>query len=495
MSFFLNKGLNQVAKVGEKFPADIFLPANTGRLNKRTTTGGSPFSYSSFNNSISLIDWINNAITTGDIATSPGVVTSVISTLVGTDLTTTVNGVSDTEDLSSLSAGGITVEDVFTSISTVNALSANRGRILYDNQTNIVSSLGTALGASTMGVYSGAILSDNDVQTTLNQELSDAIEAIPAETLTGIVENTGARTATYVDELGASTVLNYTKVAASAVNNRLGMDVTQSNETFTTGINVAGLTDVGNPSDDDMLLVYEDGTTTNKKVSADHFLPKNRAFAADTSVAPATSGEPTAAEIKTWNDGLGTPNLDTIIYYTGDDTSTNTPTYVFHSDRAGIITLISEPVVVGGGSATRNYLSSALDVITIDDGGSPIQILTSTDGVGNTTVTIPSGVEFFEMVFPSEVIGKTGADKSNITFDFLGARVYNQSVTTRRLPQVSYFNRVPEDFSSPIEKLGGAGAATGQNPQITYESPVTATEVGLIVDGIAESRWSISVKF
>lgn len=66
-----------------------------------------------------------------------------------------------------------------------------------------------------------------------------------------------------------------------------------------------------------------------------------RAHADDTSVAPATAGAPTAAEI----DVFATANslTDRIVFYTGDDVPTNPVTYVFHADKAGAVTLLNSP--------------------------------------------------------------------------------------------------------------------------------------------------------
>jgi hypothetical protein len=47
---------------------------------------------------------------------------------------------------------------------------------------SIYTAVGIAFGATDMGTYTGAILTDSTDQTTLNQELSDAIEAIQGGT-------------------------------------------------------------------------------------------------------------------------------------------------------------------------------------------------------------------------------------------------------------------------------------------------------------------------
>lgn len=88
----------------------------------------------------------------------------------------------------------------------------------------------------------------------------------------------------------------------------------------------------------------------------------DRLFADNATVAPATAGEPTVAEITTF---AGT-NTDTIIYYTGTNTSTDTPTYVYHIDNSGTVTQLESPTT--GGSDIFAQLSSwttnnSLDVV------------------------------------------------------------------------------------------------------------------------------------
>ena len=140
--YFLNStGVNQVGSVENTLPEDILLPANINRLSKRTDNSGKKLFNDTINNSISLKDWVSNLINSGDIEIE-GTVQNVDVDLTGNILTVSVNGISDNEDLSSLSGSSIIVEDVFTSTSIVNALSANRGRILFDNQSNILTSLG-----------------------------------------------------------------------------------------------------------------------------------------------------------------------------------------------------------------------------------------------------------------------------------------------------------------------------------------------------------------
>ena len=66
-----------------------------------------------------------------------------------------------------------------------------------------------------------------------------------------------------------------------------------------------------------------------------------RLFADDTSVAPATAGAPTVAEITAY---LATQTItDGLVYYTGTDLSGDPSTYVYWVDLNGAVTLIEEP--------------------------------------------------------------------------------------------------------------------------------------------------------
>jgi hypothetical protein len=89
---------------------------------------------------------------------------------------------------------------------------------------------------------------------------------------------------------------------------------------------------------------------------------KDRVFAPSNNVTVATAGQPTAAEIKTWNDALGAnKHLNAVIYYTGTTTATDNSTHVFHSDKSGNITLLERPasgaiteIAIVSGNATIN---------------------------------------------------------------------------------------------------------------------------------------------
>ncbi len=62
----------------------------------------------------------------------------------------------------------------------------------------------------------------------------------------------------------------------------------------------------------------------------DQYRGRPRLFVSETTVSPATPGAPLLSEIVT---AVGA-NRDTIVYYTGTNTSTDAPTYVYHVDRS-----------------------------------------------------------------------------------------------------------------------------------------------------------------
>ena len=69
----------------------------------------------------------------------------------------------------------------------------------------------------------------------------------------------------------------------------------------------------------------------------------DRIFVSNTSVNPSTPGTPTNSEISA-SVGL---LRDTIVYYNGTDLSTTNPTYVYHIDKSGNLTLLKSPDMGG----------------------------------------------------------------------------------------------------------------------------------------------------
>ncbi len=67
---------------------------------------------------------------------------------------------------------------------------------------------------------------------------------------------------------------------------------------------------------------------------------KSRVFMDDTTLAPTTAGNPTLAEVLVFANNLVPQYRDGIMYYTGNDSSTDTVEKVYHIDKVGNVTLI-----------------------------------------------------------------------------------------------------------------------------------------------------------
>ena len=81
-----------------------------------------------------------------------------------------------------------------------------------------------------------------------------------------------------------------------------------------------------------------------------------RAHITDTATAPALAATPTLAEAQA---AITTATLtDTIVYYTGDDLPTSSPTYVYHVDSAGTATVVLQPVT--GSANNRAHLTATV---------------------------------------------------------------------------------------------------------------------------------------
>ncbi len=102
----------------------------------------------------------------------------------------------------------------------------------------------------------------------------------------------------------------------------------------------------------------------------------NRLFADDTTVAPATAGQPTIAEITTFAGA----NTDTVIYYTGDDTSTNAPTHVFHIDGSGNVTLLNSGSLYDADGTLSGNRSVTLDGNTLTFDGDTANVSINNNG-------------------------------------------------------------------------------------------------------------------
>jgi hypothetical protein len=90
---------------------------------------------------------------------------------------------------------------------------------------------------------------------------------------------------------------------------------------------------------------------------------KDRSFADETTVAPATAGEPTLAEMTTFIGVL----RDTIVYYNGTDVDDSTVTHAYHVDAAGNVTQVQKPSAAGGVHFVGEYSSLAALTPSQDD--------------------------------------------------------------------------------------------------------------------------------
>ncbi len=114
---------------------------------------------------------------------------------------------------------------------------------------------------------------------------------------------------------------------------------------------------------------------------------KNRSFADNTTVAPAAAGAPTLAEITTFATNASV--TDTVLYYTGTDLSTDAPTYVYHVDNAGVVTLIEKPTVTSSTYITT--FNATTDWGTAGGGFYTITVPAATHGI-----TTPNSVDTWE---------------------------------------------------------------------------------------------------
>jgi len=86
----------------------------------------------------------------------------------------------------------------------------------------------------------------------------------------------------------------------------------------------------------------------------------DRQFASDTALSPAAAGTPTETEIEAWAD---TNNVyDCLAFYTGTDTSGDTPTYVWWIDVSGVATTLRSATsandLISDWTATTTYVAN-----------------------------------------------------------------------------------------------------------------------------------------
>lgn len=141
-----------------------------------------------------------------------------------------------------------------------------------------------------------------------------------------------------------------------------------------------------------------------------YYVSNDVSFADDTTVAPATTGSPTVAEITTFTTAGSI--TDSIVYYTGTDTSTDTPTHVYHVDASGSVTLLLEPAAVGVYSQT---FDATTDWGTAAGGYYTLTITQATHGLTATDplsaiVQEDDGTSWIAVQADSVTINKTTGD-------------------------------------------------------------------------------------
>lgn len=251
------------------------------------------------------------------------------------------------------------------------------GTALADNQTakalfqaietfleNVSTTLGVALTGTDLGTFTGNVITDNVDLLTALQEIETFIENIPTREQTVVADitardaQTGVETGdlTYVVDASADATVTlgaalyvwdgaaYAKVAEFE---SMDLDLSHIIEDWATATAIVDKQVVVSPNEE--IYRSDSARTTGGAWNATEeafftklsWKPNNRAFADETTVAPATGGTPLLSEIQTFV--TTTEIIDSLVYYTGTDTSTDTPTYVYVVDQAGVATLVNSP--------------------------------------------------------------------------------------------------------------------------------------------------------
>jgi hypothetical protein len=135
-------------------------------------------------------------------------------------------------------------------------------------------------------------------------------------------------------------------------------DWTTLNASFDSGTNTINNNNVFTLTGGEAITMVFDATSSDWKIvsgSTPVISPTSRLFADNTSVSPTTAGNPTVVEIAAF---VGT-TVDSIVYYNGTDISTNTPTYVYHVDASGNVTLLEKPSIVYNDQASSGFFDMA----------------------------------------------------------------------------------------------------------------------------------------
>lgn len=142
-------------------------------------------------------------------------------------------------------------------------------------------------------------------------------------------------------------------------------------------------------------------------------------------------------------------------------------------------------------SGANEYLiisTSGQEVLAVSDGTG--QIAATKNSAGNIAFTIPATIKRFEIHFLSEWAGKDASNDLNIEFIFLGTRPYNQSATTMRRPDVTWYNRDGSGFSAPDVR------DDDNQPQHQFHLYYSAGYCKYTIKRVdAATKWAVSVRF
>jgi hypothetical protein len=164
-------------------------------------------------------------------------------------------------------------------------------------------------------------------------------------------------------------------MSTSSISNGGGGFTRQMSGATSTIAGVSGAVPTPNAGDQEKALL---GNGTWGEVSG-----KDRLFLSNTAVAPAIALNPTALEITA---AMGSA-LDTVIYYTGTNSSTDTPTFIFHVDNSGVVTLLNTPST--GQLLTYGRVRASTTLPTIS-----YSITSPGTAINFNAVTYSSGVTF-----------------------------------------------------------------------------------------------------